>query len=217
MSDNVLSEREKLSVEIHSAISHGIGVILGIVFLLLLIIPRIREGDTLGTVAFSIYGGCFIFMFLMSTLYHSIQHKKAKSILRIFDHVSIYFFIAGSYTPAILLLTEGTFRIFFISLIWGIAILGTIFKIVTFGDYDRLKLVSVIIYIAMGWLSVFLIKPILRETSWKFLMFLVLGGVLYTIGTFFYKSDKFKYNHVIWHFFVLGAAILHFIAFYVYI
>lgn len=217
MGDKILNKRDKLLVEIHSAISHGIGVVLGIVFLLLLIIPRIREGDILGTVAFSIYGGCFIFMFLMSTLYHSIQHEKAKKVLRVFDHVSIYFFIAGSFTPAILLLTTGTFRVFFISLIWGIAALGTVYKIVTFRNYDRFKLLSVIIYIAMGWLSVFLIKPILRETSWKFLMLLVLGGVLYTVGTFFYKSNKFKYNHVIWHFFVLAAAVIHFIAFYVYI
>lgn len=217
MGEELLNEKDKLSIEIHSAISHGIGAILGVVFLLMLIIPRIREGDVLGTVAFSIYGGCFIFMFLMSTLYHGVQQKKAKKVLRVFDHVSIYFLIAGSFTPAILLLTDGAFRIFFISLIWGIAALGTVFKIVTFDNYDDLKKISTIIYVAMGWLSIFLIKPILRESSWKFLAFLILGGVIYTAGTYFYKSNKFKYHHVIWHFFVLAAAIVHFIAFYLYV
>ena len=211
------NSRDFLKIEIANSISHGIGVLLGIIFLLMLIIPSAKDGDVLKTVAFSIYGGCFIFMFLMSTIYHAIQHKKAKQILRIFDHVSIYYFIAGSFTPVILLLTRGKFRLFFIILIWAIAIFGTVFKIATYQKYDKLKTISVIIYIAMGWLSVFLIKPIVNNATWKFMLLLVIGGLVYTAGTYFYKSKKFKYNHIIWHFFVLAAAIVHFVAFYIYI
>lgn len=212
--NNELSEKDLLKIEIHNAISHGIGVVLGIVFLLMLIIPRIRSGDTLGVVAFSIYGGCFILLFSASTIYHAVPFPKIKPILRVFDHISIYYFIAGSYTPAILLLTEGWFRVFFISLIWAIALFGTVFKIVTYNKFDKTKIVSLITYISMGWLAIFLIRPILNNTSWKFLLLLVLGGLLYTVGTIFYKSNRFKYNHVIWHFFVLAAAIVHFNGFY---
>ena len=211
------SSREFFRIEMANAISHGLGVLLGIIFLLMLIIPSVNSGDVLKTVAFSIYGGCFIFLFLMSTIYHAVQKEKVKKILRIFDHVSIYYFIAGSFTPIILLLTRGRFRLFFIILIWAIALFGTVFKIATYKNYDKLKTISVIIYIAMGWLSVFLIKPIVANTTWKFMLLLVLGGVVYTAGTYFYKSKKFKYNHVIWHFFVLAASIIHFIAFYLYI
>lgn len=212
--NNELSEKDLLKIEIHNAISHGIGVVLGIVFLLMLIIPRIRSGDTLGVVAFSIYGGCFILLFSASTIYHAVPFPKVKPIFRVFDHISIYYFIAGSYTPAILLLTEGWFRVFFISLIWAIALFGTVFKIVTYNKFDKTKIVSLITYISMGWLAIFLIRPILNNTSWKFLLLLVLGGLLYTVGTIFYKSNRFKYNHVIWHFFVLAAAIVHFNGFY---
>ena len=211
------NSREHFKIEMANAISHGLGVLLGIIFLLMLIIPSVNSGDVLKTVAFSIYGGCFIFLFLMSTIYHAVQREKVKKILRIFDHVSIYYFIAGSFTPIILLLTRGRFRLFFIILIWAIALFGTVFKIATYKNYDKLKTISVIIYIAMGWLSVFLIKPIVTNTTWKFMLLLVLGGVVYTAGTYFYKSKKFKYNHVIWHFFVLAASIIHFIAFYFYI
>ena len=211
------NSREFLKIEIANSISHALGVLLGIIFLLMLIIPSVKNGNVLKVVAFSIYGGCFIFLFLMSTIYHAVQKEKVKKILRIFDHVSIYYFIAGSFTPIILLLTRGRFRLFFIILIWAIALFGTVFKIATYKNYDKLKTISVIIYIAMGWLSVFLIKPIVTNTTWKFMILLVLGGVVYTVGTYFYKSKKFKYNHVIWHFFVLAASIIHFIAFYLYI
>lgn len=211
------NSREYFKIEMANAISHGLGIFLGIIFLLMLIIPSVKSGNVLKIVAFSIYGGCFIFLFLMSTIYHAVQREKIKKILRIFDHVSIYYFIAGSFTPVILLLTSGRFRLFFIILIWAIALFGTVFKITTYKNYDKLKTISVIIYIAMGWLSVFLIKPIVTNTTWKFMFLLVLGGLVYTGGTYFYKLKRFKYSHVIWHFFVLAASIIHFIAFYLYI
>ena len=211
------NSREYFKIEMANAISHGLGIFLGIIFLLMLIIPSVKSGNVLKIVAFSIYGGCFIFLFLMSTIYRAVQREKIKKILRIFDHVSIYYFIAGSFTPVILLLTRGRFRLFFIILIWAIALFGTVFKITTYKNYDKLKTISVIIYIAMGWLSVFLIKPIVTNTTWKFMFLLVLGGLVYTGGTYFYKSKRFKYSHVIWHFFVLAASIIHFIAFYLYI
>lgn len=204
----------KTKEEISNSISHGLGVIVGIIFLLLLLITKVPKGDTLSTVAFSVYGGSFILLFLASTIYHSIQVPKAKAILRVFDHISIYYFIAGSFTPIILLLTSGSFRIIFISLIWSIALLGTVFKIVTYNKFDKTKIFSLITYVAMGWLALFLIKPILQGGSWQLLVFIIVGGLLYTCGTYFYKNTKLKYSHFIWHLFVLGAAVVHFNGFY---
>lgn len=133
------NSREYFKIEMANAISHGLGIFLGIIFLLMLIIPSVKSGNVLKVVAFSIYGGCFIFLFLMSTIYHAVQREKIKKILRIFDHVSIYYFIAGSFTPVILLLTRGRFRLFFIILIWAIALFGTVFKITTYKKLWQIK------------------------------------------------------------------------------
>lgn len=217
MKNSLKIEKDILKQEISNSISHGIGVILGILFLVLLIIKNLNKDNTLGIVAFSIYGGSFILLFLASTIYHGVPFPRLKKILRVFDHISIYYFIAGSFTPIILLLTSGKFRIIFISLIWAIALFGTVFKIITYNKFDNTKVFSLITYISMGWLGVFLIKPILENASWKLLLFIILGGLLYTIGTYFYKSTKLKYSHFIWHLFVLGAAVMHFYGFYFYL
>ncbi len=206
-------DKDFLKVEITNSISHGIGIILGIVFLVMLIIKNLNTSP-LSILAFSIYGGSFILLFLASTIYHAVPFQNLKKKLRVFDHISIYYFIAGSFTPLVLLLTQGIFRIVFISLVWAIAIFGTVFKIFTYDRFDKTKVVSLITYISMGWLGIFLIKPILDHGSIMLLVLIILGGVLYTLGTIFYKSQRFKYNHFIWHLFVLGAAIVHFNGFY---
>ena len=113
MKEKLLNAKDRIVLEIWNAITHGIGVVLGVVFLVMLILRSIDQKSVTALVAYCVYGACFILMFLMSTLYHAIQHKKAKSVLRIFDHISIYYFIAGSYTPPILLLTSGWKRVVF--------------------------------------------------------------------------------------------------------
>ncbi|QQK07450.1 PAQR family membrane homeostasis protein TrhA [Miniphocaeibacter halophilus] len=208
--------KDSTKIEIANAITHGIGVILGIIFLLLLVIPSAKEGNTLKVTAFSIYGACFITMFLSSTIYHSITNEKAKKILRVLDHSSIYLFIAGTYVPIILLVLEGPLRIILLVLISILALTGIFYKIFTYGKYDKYKRLSTILYIAMGWIAVFFIKPIINSTSPMFFFWILLGGLLYSGGTYFYKSDS-KYAHVIWHLFVLAAAITQFIAIYFYL
>ena len=138
-------------------------------------------------------------------LYHAIQHKKAKSVLRIFDHISIYFFIAGSFTPPILLLTAGWQRVVFLIVMWALAVLGTIYKVAIKSKMDKYKGLSTVLYIGMGWMAIFLIKPVIYHRYWQFGVLMLIGGLLYTFGTLFYKSKKLKYNHVIWHLFVLSA------------
>lgn len=203
--------------EIANGITHGLGVVFGIVALVVLLVFSIRKGDALSIVAFSIYGACLILMYLSSTLYHSITNLKAKKILRVFDHSSIYLFIAGTYTPIALLTLTGKLRVFMLIAVWSIAIFGVVFKLQTIGKFDKYKAISLGLYLGMGWLSVFTIKPIIEMTSLGFFLWILGGGLAYTIGTIFYKSKRIPYNHAIWHLFVLGGTVLHFVGIFKYL
>lgn len=197
--------------EIANGITHGLGTLFGIVALVILLVFSIRKGETISIVAFSIYGACLTFMYLSSTLYHSIKNEKAKRILRVFDHSSIYLFIAGTYTPIVLLTMEGGLRLGIMIAVWSIAVIGVVFKILTVGKFDRYKALSLTMYIAMGWLTVFTIKPIVDATSINFFLWILGGGLAYTIGTIFYSIKRIPYTHAIWHMFVLGGTVLHFV------
>lgn len=207
MKDTKYSKRE----EIANATTHGIGIVFGIAVLIILLLFSVRKGDTISITAFSVYGICLILMYLSSTLYHSFRNVKIKEILRVFDHSSIYLFIAGTYTPVALLALEGNLRIGIMVAVWIIAILGVIFKIVTAGKFDRFKALSLITYIAMGWIAVFTIKPIVEMTSLNFFFWLLGGGIIYSLGTIFYSIKAIPYNHAIWHLFVLSGTVLHFV------
>ena len=149
-------------------------------------------------------------MYLSSTLYHSITNLKAKKILRVFDHSSIYLFIAGTYTPIALLAMKGYIRIVVLVTVWAIAIFGVIFKITTYSKMDQFKKFSLALYLGMGWIAVFTIRPIIAATSVRFFAWILGGGLMYTLGTIFYSMRELPYNHAIWHIFVLGASIIHF-------
>lgn len=203
--------------EIINGITHGIGVIFGIVALTILLVISIKKGDIPSIVSFSIYGGCIILMFLASTLYHSFTKEKVKNILRVFDHSSIFLFIAGTYTPIVILTLQGYLRIGILIGIWAMAISGVVFKILTYGKFDRYKLLSVFIYIGMGWTAIIPIKKIVEATSINFFYWILLGGLIYTLGTIFYSIKKIPYNHAIWHLFVLAASITHFVGIFLYL
>lgn len=203
--------------EIFNGITHGIGVVFGIFALTILLILSIRKGDIPSIVSFSIYGACIILMFLSSTLYHSITIDKAKSVLRVFDHSSIFLFIAGTYTPIVILTLTGGLRIGILISVWAIALAGVGFKIFTYGKFDKYKAVSLIIYIGMGWIAILPIKAIISATSVNFFLWILGGGLLYTLGTIFYGFRKIPFNHGIWHLFVLAASIVHFVGIYLYL
>lgn len=197
--------------ELFNAISHWLGFVAGIVGLVVLIIFGVKNHSTLQIVGFSIYGACIILLYLFSALYHSIPFEKAKTVLRVFDHLSIYLLIAGTYTPIILNSFSGSKRIVLISLIWGLSVIGVLFKLFINGKFTKFKKLSTIIYLVLGWLSILFIKQIILTTSFKFIVFLLIGGVLYSLGTIFYMDRKIPYNHAIWHLFVLAASVAHFI------
>lgn len=203
--------------EIANVITHGTGVLFGIAVLIVLLIFSISKKDVLSIVAFSIYGACLILMYLSSTIYHSVRNERIKNILRVFDHSSIYLFIAGTYTPIVLLTMDGGLRVGIMVAVWLIAIFGVGFKIATAGKFDKYKVLSLITYIAMGWIAVFTLKPIVQMTSINFLLWILGGGIVYSLGTIFYSKKTIPYNHAIWHIFVLGGTVLHFVGILIYL
>jgi len=203
--------------EIANSITHGIGVLFSVVALTILLIYSIWQKSAVSIVAFSIYGLCSILLYLSSTLYHSFRKEKLKRLFRVFDHSSIYLFIAGTYTPVALLTLKGAWRIGILSSVWVIAVSGIVFKICTYKKMDRLKVVSLAIYIAMGWIVVIAVKPMLQTVPVGFFLWLLAGGIVYTLGTIFYAAKRIPYSHAIWHSFVLAGSTLHFIGLFKYL
>jgi hemolysin III len=211
---NLLINRYSIKEEIFSSITHGIGALLSIVALVVLVSFASIQGDAWRIVSFSIYGFTLFFLYLSSTLYHSIYHEKAKQVFRIFDHVSIYLVIAGSYTPIALVGMEGPWRWIIFGLIWSLAITGIVLKVV---NISKTKKFSTALYIGMGWMVIIAIKPILAMIPTGLLVWLVIGGLLYTLGVIFYASKKIPFNHGIWHLFVLGGSIAHYFGILMYL
>ncbi|VYU22180.1 Haemolysin-III related [Clostridium tertium] len=196
--------------EIANAVTHGIGAILAVIGSIFLIIAATKSKNGYALAGVWVYSISLIILYLGSTLYHSIPGKMVKRILRILDHSSIYLLIAGTYTPIILILMNSDKKSMQLLLvIWGIALLGIIFKAFW---VDRFNAFSTILYILMGWIIVINIKTVLLLVPFNILMFIVLGGIAYTVGCIFYAADKMPYNHFIWHLFVLAGSALHYVA-----
>lgn len=206
----------KFSVEKANFISHLTGGIFGL-FCLIYVLLNIRSYRLPILIGLIIYIFTFCFLFLSSAFYHMCAftspkwHKK----LRTLDHSAIYIFIAGSYTPILLFFFSGGRRIFTLSFIWGLAIIGILFKIMTRGKYDQFKTLSTLLYIIMGWISIFLIHKLYLQFGLAWLLVFILGGIAYTVGTYFYKDQQRIYSHFIWHIFVLIGAILQLIPIFV--
>jgi hemolysin III len=200
--------------EIANSVTHGIGVVLSIAALSVLVTLAAIYGDAYRVVSFSVYGATMILMYLASTFYHSFTNRRIKAFFRLFDHSAIFLLIAGTYTPFTLVTLRGVWGWTLFGLIWGSALAGII---VTIFLMNRLKWVSILIYVIMGWLVVIALKPLINGLPFRGLMWLLAGGIFYTGGIVFYVWDNLPYNHAIWHIFVLLGTISHFfcILFYV--
>lgn len=203
--------------EILNSITHGIGVLLSIAGLVLLVVfASIRQPDAWKIVSFSVYGFSLILLFTASTLYHSFQNKRIKEYLNIFDHASIFILIAGTYTPFTLVSMRGPWGWSIFGVIWGLAIAGVVFKL--FFYTHRMRFIGSMIYLAMGWIILIAIKPLLQSVPTGGLLWLLAGGLFYSFGIIFYlRTKKNRYNHVIWHLFVLAGAISHFFSIFFYV
>lgn len=200
--------------ELFNSISHGVGVLVGIAALVLLIIFSCIKGSGYSLAAGIVYGVSLIVLYSMSMVYHIVQGKKAKAVLRIFDHCSIFVLIAGTYTPYLLVSLEKPLGWTMFGIIWGMAVIGIILNAI---DLEKFKKISMVCYIIMGWAIVFTIKPILNTVALPGILLLVLGGVIYTAGIFFYNAKKYKYMHSVWHLFVLGGSICHYLSILLYV
>jgi hemolysin III len=204
------SNREEMA----NAISHGIGVLLSIAALVLLVVRATMHGNIWHVVSFSIYGASLVILYSCSTLLHSFQNQKLKDLFEILDHAAIYLLIAGSYTPYLLVTMRGPLGWSIFGIIWGLALSGMILKIFY---VKRFILISTLCYILMGWLIVFAFKPLYANLAFGGIVWLVIGGLLYTFGSLFYVWRRVPYHHAIWHIFVLAGSISHFLSINLYV
>lgn len=193
--------------ELANAITHGIGIALSIAALVILIVYASLYGTVTHILTFIVFGVTMLLLYTNSTILHIMPKGKAKDIFEIFDHASIYLFIAGTYTPLMLIVVPGAISWVIFGLVWGLAVIGVIFKVFF---VKRFLFMSTILYILIGWLAIIVIKPLMENLSTGSLTLLIAGGVLYTIGTIFYMWKLFPYHHAVWHVFVLGGSVCHF-------
>jgi hemolysin III len=208
--------KQTVGEEIANAVTHGAGLALSIAGLVLMVWKAASAGDAWHIVSASVFGATLIIMYLASTLYHGVQHEKAKRALRLFDHSAIFLLIAGTYTPFTLVTLRGGVGWTLFGVVWGLGLAGIIYKLVARGDYKR-QWISVSLYVGMGWAAIFAIKPLFDALPAAGLAWMIGGGVAYTGGVLFYALDHKRWFHPVWHLFVLAGSICHFFAVFGYV
>lgn len=199
--------RYSFAEEIANSVTHGIGIVLAIIGLVVLTSVAARNGNAWHVAASAVFGATLILCFTTSTLYHSIQRERVKEILRVFDHSGVFLLIAGTYTPFMLIGVPGPWGWTILAAVWTLAISGIVLKFVLRG---RLHGLIVALYLGMGWLVVVATKPLLETMGAGGMAFLAGGGLAYTVGVLFYKWRRLPYSHAIWHGFVLLGGGLHY-------
>lgn len=193
--------------EIFNSITHGIGTLLSIAALVLLVIFAAIKGNVWHVVSFSVFGTTLILLYLSSTLYHSFTKIKIKNLFARFDHAAIFLLIAGTYTPFLLTALRGALGWTLFGIIWSVAIAGIVIRSIYLTKFRKLM---VGLYLAMGWMFVVAIGPMMKNLPGISIIFLFLGGLMYSLGVIFYVWRNLKYGHGIWHLFVLAGSIMHF-------
>jgi hemolysin III len=195
--------------EVANSISHGLGLLLALVALPILVLAAIEIGSVRFLVGVSVFGGTMVLLYLASTLYHSISHEAAKQIFRIFDHTAIFLLIAGSYTPFSLGVLHGPWGWSLLAIVWTLAIIGITLKIRKRTRHSRM---SIVLYVIMGWLAVVAVKPMVMLIPVPGILLILAGGLAYTGGLAFFAAQRIRYNHFIWHLFVIAGTTCHFFA-----
>ncbi|MEJ2185659.1 MAG: hemolysin III family protein [Gemmatimonadota bacterium] len=192
--------------EIVNAVTHGVGAAMAVLATAALVVLASLRDGAWSIVGVSVFGTTLIALYTSSTLYHAAQRPAVKARLKVLDHASIYLLIAGTYTPFTLVTLRGGWGWSLFGIIWGLAVTGVVFKLLWTGRFPRL---STALYIAMGWLVIIAIVPLVRALSAPTLALLFAGGVAYTAGTLFYHNHRIPYSHAVWHLFVLAGSLLH--------
>lgn len=198
-----------LGEEIANSISHGLGLLLAIAAVPILVVTAMRVGRASFVVGVSVFGASMIVLYLASTLYHSLTHERAKRMARLFDHSAIFLLIAGSYTPFTLGVLRGPWGWSLLGIVWGLAALGLIVKAI---GGTRHMWISIVLYLAMGWLALVAVKPMLTLIPLPGILLILAGGAAYTGGLGFFAAHRLRYSHFIWHLFVIAGTTCHFFA-----
>ena len=202
-----LTKRYTLGEEIFNSVTHGVGSLLSIAGTVVLIVLAAINSDAWAVVSCAIYGASLIILYTMSTLYHAITNKTAKAFFRIMDHNTIFFLIAGTYTPITLVALRGALGWVLFGIVWGAAAIGIVLNSI---DLEKFRKPSVVCYVAMGWVIIIAIRPMIQHVTPLSLWFLLIGGLCYTVGIVFYALKKVKYFHSVWHIFTVAGSVFHY-------
>jgi hemolysin III len=193
--------------ELANTVTHGIGAALGTAGLVVIVVFAALRGDAWRVVSLSVYGATLVLLYSASTLFHWVRHPRIKKFFQAMDHSAIYLLIAGTYTPITLVQMRGAWGWTIFGVIWGLAILGIGATVLLSG---RWRAVGVALYLAMGWLILIALKPLLRMVPTGLIVWMAIGGVCYTIGVVFYRMHSLRYHHALWHVFVLAGSVCHY-------
>ena len=195
--------------EIINSVTHGVGLALSVVGLVILEVLAALRGTPWHVVSVSIYGATLVILYASSTLYHAFRSPPLKRVFKIIDHSAIYLLIAGTYTPFTLVTLRGPWGWTLFGLVWALALAGIAFKAFF---VDHFVIASTIVYLTMGWLVIIAIKPVIAVVPYRGLLLLLAGGLCYTVGVGFFAASRMRYGHAIWHLFVLSGSIIHYFA-----
>jgi hemolysin III len=195
--------------EVANSISHGFGLLLAIAFVTVLLLSATRIGGFRFLIGCGVFGGTMVLVYLASTLYHSITHKRAKHFFRLLDHSAVFLLIAGTYTPFALGILRGAWGWTLLAIVWSLAAIGITMKFIVGTRYSW---ISIALYLLMGWLAVVAVKPILLLVPLPGIMWILAGGIAYTSGLAFFAAPRLRYGHFIWHLFVIVGTTCHFFA-----
>lgn len=212
--NETVTQLETFAEAVGNIVTHGLGALLSIAALIILLVFSAEQNNALKIFSSAVYGSSLVAMFAASTLYHSFRYSRFRRVLRTLDHSTIYFLIAGTYTPLTLITLDGTWGWPLFSIVWAIAIFGISFKLI-FGH--RYEILSTVLYLVMGWLCVVAIKPLWDALPAGALIWIALGGLAYTGGVVFYLWERLRFGHTIWHVFVLIGSLCHFFAILFYV
>jgi hemolysin III len=212
MAEEEILERSSWGIsleELVNSTTHGIGLLLSVAGFVVLLAMALRYGTAWHVVSCAIYGTTLICLYLASTLYHGITSPRLRRALRILDHSAIYLLIAGTYTPFLLVNLRGGWGWSLLGIVWGCAMAGIVLKFWFVGHF---KVLSTVLYLAMGWLVVIAARPLVTHVSAVGLRWLVAGGVMCTVGVVFFASRKIPFGHAVWHIFVMAGSVCHYLA-----
>lgn len=201
-----------LAEELLNSLTHGLGLVLSLAGLAVLVAAASLRGHPGYYTGFGVFGGALVLMYAASVLYHSARQPARKRLLRLVDHIAIYVLIAGTYTPFLLVTVGGGWGRVLLCVVWGLALGGTVFKLLCHDRLDGVNRVSTYCYLLMGWLVLVAAKPLLAAVPLEGVLWLLAGGLCYTGGCVFFLWESLPYNHAIWHLFVLAGSLCHYVA-----